>query len=98
MNSLIYFFFAILAVGGVFGGVLYFKKDNTLDSLLFPLLSLFSSLILIFVSYSAHTVENPILTEMESKLMIAFWIAMMLISFVEIVAISTGTFGNVIKR
>lgn len=98
MDSLIYFFFAIIAVGGVFGGVLFYKNDNSLDSLLFPLLSLFSSLILIFVSYSAHTAENPILTEMESKLMIVFWIAMMLISFIEIVAISTGTFGNVVKR
>lgn len=98
MDSLIYFFFATVSVIGVLGGVLYFKRDWSLDALLFPLLSLFSSLILIFTSHLSHTAIDPILTEMESKLMIAFWIGMMLISFVEIVAITTGTFGNAIKR
>jgi hypothetical protein len=98
MDSLIYFFFSAITLIGVFGGIFYFKKDESLDSILFPVMSLFSSLILIFVSYSAHLAATPILSEMESKLMIAFWIGMMLISFVEIVAIATSTFGNVIKR
>lgn len=97
MDSLIYFFLAAVSVIGVFGGILYFKRDWSLDALIFPLLSLFTSLILIITSYLSISGATPLFTEVESKLMMAFWIGMMLISFVEILAITTGTFGGVLN-
>lgn len=91
MDSLIYFGLGSVSVLGILCGMLFFRKEWTLDAILFPLLSFFSSLILIFSSFY----DKTLFTEIESKLMFAFFIFTFLVSFAQLLMIMLGTFGGV---
>jgi len=95
MDSLLYVFFSATAVICLCMGVREFGRDGSADSILYPALSLFLSILLIF---SSRFIQNPLLfSEAEGYFLFAFWVCVFLLSLGTCLAIGANSIKSGVR-